>query len=512
MPRQLDRILLCFLSGALTALALPKPGLCLLAWASLAPAFWVWFRCGSWKGALLAGLAAGAGFHGVLLHWIYQTCTYAGMPPGVGVLALVLLALFLGLNWGVSGALGWWLAPGRLARPWVWAAAWTCVTAASAWWTPRLTVDLLSYTQYKFPSLIQIGALAGPHALGFLVLAANAVLAEAWEEEGRSVLNAGLVLALLAGVAAYGAFELVHRKEFLMRTASPSAGSAQPMARIELVQPAIDQYRKWDSRFESEIKAVYEELLSRPRKAAPDLVVWPESALPWLVEEGTEPPLVSDQARRLGAPQVVGVVSQGEDGLRRCSALLVGPDGSVQGAYHKRQLVPFGEWVPFRFIADHIGILNQMGDLTPGPSRQELLSTPLGATGVSICYEATFPRWNRSDAAQGARAVINVTNDGWYKATWGPHLHFGSNFFRAIENRVHVVRCGNTGISGVIDPWGFVTASLGLNERGRLDAELPREDPFPRRSPYARWGDWFGACCGILVLVLAALRLGLRKA
>jgi apolipoprotein N-acyltransferase len=231
-----------------------------------------------------------------------------------------------------------------------------------------------------------------------------------------------------------------------------------------------------------------------------------------MVDEGTEPPLVSDWARKLGAPQIVGVVSQGLDGLRRCSALLVGADGRVAGTYHKRQLVPFGEWVPFKFLADHIGILNQMGDLVPGAARQDLLRTPLGTTAVGICYEATFPRWNRADAERGAVAVINVTNDGWYKDTWGPHLHFGSNFFRAIENRVSVVRCGNTGISGVIDPWGFVTASLALNERGRLDAEVPLEDPFPRRSPYGRFGDWFGACCSALVLALAGLRLASPKA
>ncbi|MFA6317432.1 MAG: apolipoprotein N-acyltransferase [Elusimicrobiota bacterium] len=511
----LDKLLLCLLSGALTAFALPKPGLCLVAWVSLAPLFGVWFRCASWKEALFAGLAAGAGYHGVVLHWIYQTCTYAGIPTFLAVASPVALALLLGFNWALIGVLGWWLKAGRITRPWVWAAVWTSVTAASAWWTPRLTVDLLSYTQYKFPSLIQVGGLAGPHALGFLVLAANAVLREAWDKEGRSVLNVSLVLALLAGVWAYGTFELAHREEFLRRTGT-SAGVAPPdrlsKINIELVQPSIDQYHKWDSRFEAEIKDVYEDLLSRPRAVKPDFVIWPESALPWMVEEGTEPPLVSDWARKLGAPQVVGVVSQGKDGLRRCSALLVAADGRVQGAYHKRQLVPFGEWVPLRFLADYIGLLAQMGDLSPGAVHQELLDTPLGRTGVSICYEALFPRYSRADAGRGARVVINITNDGWYRATWGPRLHFGSNLFRAVENRVSVVRCGNTGISGVIDPWGFVIAKLALNDRGRLDAELPREDPFPEGSFFGRHGDWFGAACGLLVLALAGLRLALRKA
>ena len=120
-----------------------------------------------------------------------------------------------------------------------------------------------------------------------------------------------------------------------------------------------------------------------------------------------------------------------------------------------------------------------------------------------------FPRLARADAERGARFVVNVTNDGWYKDTWGPYQHFQANVYRAIENRVTVLRSGNTGISGVIDPWGVVTARLDLNERGRLDAEVPLADPFPGRSFYARHGDWFGALC--LLAAAGLIAFGLRR-
>jgi apolipoprotein N-acyltransferase len=120
-----------------------------------------------------------------------------------------------------------------------------------------------------------------------------------------------------------------------------------------------------------------------------------------------------------------------------------------------------------------------------------------------------FPRLARADAGRGARILVNVTNDGWYKNTWGPYQHFQVNTCRAIENRVTVLRSGNTGISGVIDPWGVVTARLDLNERGRLDAEVPLADPFPRRSFYARHGDWLGALC--LLAAAALIAFGLRR-
>jgi len=121
-----------------------------------------------------------------------------------------------------------------------------------------------------------------------------------------------------------------------------------------------------------------------------------------------------------------------------------------------------------------------------------------------------FPRWANLDASRGARLIFNLTNDGWYKNTWGPYQHFQANIYRAIENRVTVIRSGNTGISAVIDPWGVVTARLGLGERGRLDAEVPLEDFFPRRSFYARHGDWFGTLCLWLAGLCAGLAFWLK--
>jgi apolipoprotein N-acyltransferase len=222
-----------------------------------------------------------------------------------------------------------------------------------------------------------------------------------------------------------------------------------------------------------------------------------------VAELGRGVPEASAWAARLSAFQIVGAVTLEGEAMRN-SAFLLGPAGEMRGVYHKRQLVPFGEFQPFPFLGRFVGLLNQLGGLTPGAAAQAFLDTPLGRTAGGICYEAMFPRLSRADAARGARLVVNLTNDGWYKDTWGPYQHFAVNMCRAIEGRVTVLRSGNTGISGVIDPWGVVTARLALNERGRLDADVPLADPFPRRSFYARTGDWFGVLC----LLVAALLVG----
>lgn len=476
----ISSVLLALASGVLTALCLPRLGLCVLGWFSLIPLFLAWGRSKAWKDSALLGFCAGFAYHGTALYWVYNTCRFAGLSVFVGLLAWAALAGVLALNWALTGALGARAAerhPGF--RPWAWAAVWTAVAFAAERWTPRLATDFLSYTQWRHLPMIQVGALAGPHALGFLVAAANASLAEA--RRGGSRRHLWLVALLIGGTCGYGTAELASRRE--------GAGS-----RIELLQPCIDQYQKWEAASETRVRASFDELLARPRAAAPTLIVWPESAMTRLVEGGRGLETAQAWSRKLGAFQVVGAVSK-EGGETHNSAFLLGPDGEVRGSYHKRQLVPFGEFVPLPFLERFIGILAQLGGLTPGAPDQPLLATPLGPAAGGICYEAAFPRWERRDAARGARVLFNLTNDGWYKDTWGPYQHFQMNVFRAVENRATVIRSGNTGISAVIDPWGVTTARLGLNEPGRLDASVPIEDFFPRRSFYVRHGDWLGWLC-----------------
>ena len=496
-------LLTALLCGALTGLALPRPGLCLLAWISLTPVFALWRRAASWREAAFLGLAGGFGYHGLVLYWIYNTCRFAGLSMPLGLLAWAALTLFLALNWALIGAAGWRLTQGRSEglRPWAWAALWTAVTFFCERWTPRLGADLLGYTQWRYLALLQVGSIVGPHFLGFLVVAANAVMEQSWIESGREVpapapvspaaANLALIALLLAASWGYGVFELARR----------DTSSRGPVMRVEALQPAVDQYQKFDAYYAQRIRENFDQLLEQARPAAPALVVWPESSLTDIVAIGHDIPQVADWSRKLGCPQIVGAVSE-EGGKVRNSAFLVSASGTVQAVYHKRQLVPFGEFQPFPVLGRFVGILNQLGGLTPGAAVQPLFETPLGRAAAGICYEAMFPHLARADAARGARVVVNVTNDGWYKDTWGPYQHFQANVFRAVEDRVTVLRCANTGISGVIDPWGVVTARLALNERGRLDAEVPADDPFPARSFYARHGDWFAGFCLLAVFSL----------
>ena len=509
MPRgRRTRLIGAAVGGALLALALPRGNIWLFGWIGLAPLFIAVNAARSWRDAALAGVLAGAAYHAIVLHWIDATCRFAGIPEPVGLMALIALASLLALNWAAVSATVCCLAPvtPRVARPLAWALVWVAVESACAHWTPRLGVDVMTYTQGRNRALLQAGSWGGPHLVSFLVVLVNASLAEAWVLPGtRSPLWASL--ALTAGVWGHGIFVLRNR---------PVATG--PTARVEILQPNIDQYRKWDSSRAREILDDFEGLQRKPRPTSPALVVWPETSIPRWVDRGQAAPEAAKWAEALKATHLVGILASPESGLAGVNGVqLVRPDAVAGGFYAKRELVPFGEYVPFRawiphFFLEHgLQILDQFGDMEPGQKFQPLLTTAFGPTAVIICYEAMFPRWARLDAGRGARVLVNVTNDGWYKDTWGPYQHYAVNSLRAIENRIWTIRSGNTGISAVIDPWGFAVAELPLGARGRLDANVPLNDPFPNRSFFTRHGDWFGVLCLLLSASLLLKRAFLRS-
>ncbi|MDE2511806.1 MAG: apolipoprotein N-acyltransferase [Elusimicrobia bacterium] len=507
MPRgRLARLIAAASAAALTALCYPRGGMWFLGWISFVPLFVALNAAASRREAAAAGFLSGWTFQAASFFWIYATCRFALIPVPVSLLAWGALSALLAVNWMVGAALGRWLTEisSRSVRPFIWAAVFTAVAVATERWTPRIPADMLGYTQWPNLALIQCASWGGPHLLGFAVLLVNAALAEAWldapsGETGPAAAPLALAFLLVGGLWIHGASVLFRRPE-----------NPGPTARVEILQPDIDQYRKWDAAYVDEILAGFNELLARPGTRPPSLVVWPETSIPRWTPRDAAVPEAARWARAQSVAHLVGIVAK--EGPAN-AVQLIGPDGAVKGYYAKRELVPFGEYVPFRslvprFVIDRwLSFLDNFGDMSPGPKDPPLLATPFGATAVTICYEATFPRWARRDAARGARLLVNVTNDGWYKDTWAPSEHMTMNVFRVIENRLPEIRAGNTGISAVVDPWGVVTASLPLGARGRLDADVPLNDPFPNRSFYTRHGDWFGSLC----LVFAAL-CALRRA
>ncbi len=505
------------LAAALIVLAYPKAGLSGLGWLALAPLIYGLARCRSGFNASAYGWAAGFLFYCGLLYWLVPTCVAGGLNAALAVMGLAALAALLAVEWAAFAACafyfrgaGVFLFPLAAALCWVGMEWSKQLLAQYVVWFPWF---MLGYTQYKNPAVIQTASVCGVYGVSF-------VLAYAGFSAGSAALNfkasARFKSAFVLIPALALAFAAVGYGRVRLTLAAPLGSSAAelcsapwcetPHYSVAILQPNIEQYRKWDAQFEdyicTRLKA-QAELVTRSAPKNTAFALWPESALPGYIETAKYGGLVSSAARASGLPQVLGAPSMSRE--KRVSAFLFDSSGTITGVYDKRKLVPFGEYVPLRAVlGGYIGVINQLGEFDPGDKNQPLLQAGDVSIGAGICYEAIFPYLWRERAAKGANIFASMTNDGWYLNTAAPYQHFAANVFRAVENGVPLVRAANTGISGGIDRWGRITAV------SKLDTDTVMFIPVlsARRTVYSKAGDWFPALC---MLVLGGLAVYLRR-
>jgi len=482
--------------GAVAALGLEPFGFWPATPIAFGIALWHLACAPSPRRAAIEGLAFGAGWFALALHWIVEPFLitpeiHAWMAP----FALVLMALGGGLFWalpiwGVHWLLRGWrnravgIALGLLLAEWL--RGW--IFTGFPWAQPGQV--------WMGTPVAQFAALAGQLGLTALTLVLALLPTLLWRQ-GRLPLGrpaAGISAAVLLLVAVWVAG--------LIRLAAPLP--APPGQLLRLVQPNADQALKWDPVWAD---VFWRRLLSlsggsTETGALPDAVIWPETAVPFLLNDADAVlPVISAAAE--GRPVLLGI--QRADGARWFNSLAeVTPQGTVGAIYDKVHLVPFGEYIPFGDALARIGIgafaaQNGMG-YTKGPGMQALDLPGLPPFQPLICYEAIFPRHLRGIAADW---TLQVTNDAWFGRFSGPFQHLAQARLRAIETGRPLVRVANTGISAVIDARGGLVAQLGLGQPGRIDAALPGHLP---PTPWLRWGD-----VPLLTLaLLAALVLTLR--
>ncbi len=440
-----------------------------------------------WQRAVWLGLAGGAGYFAIALSWIVEpflvdVARHGWMAP----FALVLSALGFALFWAGAQGLARKLGGGALT----WAAMLTLSEALrGALWTGFPWAQP-GHVLIPTP-LLGWAAIGGALPLTFLVLITGAAL---WHLAlGRRWVGA-------AGIAAFAA--LFAAAPWL--GGAPLPGEDAPV--IRLVQPNVPQDQKWDPAY---MQGHFDrQMRYTAAGTAPDLIVWPETALPTLLNYADDLLGAIVEAAR-GAPVVLGV--QRSEGARYYNSLLVLDDAGREAAlYDKHHLVPFGEYVPFGDLLGRFGIrgLAQKGGYgySPGPGARLLDMGRLGTALPLICYEGVFPR---DVAAAKGRAdyLLLITNDAWFGQISGPFQHLAQARLRSAEQGLPMIRAANTGVSAIIDAAGRITAEIPLGQAGYLDAALPPPAP---PTPYARTGDW-PALALLVCLALVPLLLHRRR-
>jgi apolipoprotein N-acyltransferase len=508
------RLLWCLLSALLVWLSFPNflmktlhPPTAFLAWVALTPLFLALRGAGPRQGALLGWVFGFAQFGGVL-YWIafLKAAQYLSVP---GWLLLVLyLSLYpLCFGWAYSflrGRLGW---GGALGAAVLWTAL-EYVRGTSPW--GGFPWGELGYSQAPYPALLAFSDWGGVYGLTFLLVWFNARLALALfpERTGPAAPFSRLhplAAPLLVLAVVWGAGRLEIRGKNLR-----DAGS------VSLIQPSIDQDVKWSPENEAKTYDIIDRLVEGIPSPKPGLVVWPETAAPcYLLETPASLERVEKIVKKSGVPQLVGCLDSrtGKDGVLEAfnAAVPFDASGRPLGSYHKRHLVPFGEFVPFQKYLSFLGpVVGDLGDFVPG-GRYETFQAEGFSYAPMICYEAVFPGDVRLALKKGADALVNISNDAWYGRTAAAYQHALMAVACSAEERKPLLRAANTGISLVTDPFGRILAATGLFERRTLRGEVWTASEGP--SLYARWGNWLPRLCLILaILALLGGRLGGRRA
>ena len=495
--------------------------------------------------AFALGLTTGGVYFAGTLYWITRVMTvYGGLQGWVAVLVnaalIAYLALFPAIFAVVTRRLVFSLGPAAL------------MTAPLVWVTTELGRThlftgfpwvLLGYSQVTMVPIAQLASVFGVYGVSALVASVSAAAAlsacgpreapegsaakprrrarasdslepgapgvglRRREESGapRALMNARwtpvtAVAAAVVLIAAWGSWR-VARAEL--------TGAGEPV-QVGLVQGNVDQAEKWNPARGAAIFQEYLNLTRRAMDGGAEFVLWPESSTPFNFEEDrASADRVRTLARQARVPILLGSdqIERGRPDKYYNAAFLVRADGTTADVYRKMHLVPFGEYVPLKqlfFFAARL--VEAVSDFSPG-QRATLLPVNGHLISTVICYEVVYPDLVRRFVGGGSELLTTITNDAWFGRTSAPYQHFAQAAMRAIEDGRYLVRAANTGISGIVDPYGRVLAQSDIFQPAVI---VGRARFLNGLTVYARSGDVF-AYASVVITIVALLSARRQK-
>jgi len=361
---------------------------------------------------------------------------------------------------------------------------------------------VFGYSQVNLTPLMQIADITGVYGISFILIAVNAALGELWLAYGwqhepatecrvltpqQAWRALGLVTATLAVCLSYGALRM-HQL-----ASAPAAAT-----RVAVVQGNIDLGSQWRQEFYGRNLEEYMRLtLDTLRADPPQLVLWPESAMTFFLEEE---PAYRSALGYLLAPSHTQLIAGGvrqagkPDPHYYNSAFLVAPGGNILGVYDKQQLLPFAEYFPFGGISLLKREFGRVREFTPG-GPAHLLPTIVGPAGIVICNEVMFGERVAARVRAGASFLATLTNDAWLGDRMFAEQAFDMARTRAVEQRRYLIRASTSGPSAIVDPVGRVIQQTAPDTRATLTGSIQARHGL---TLYARCGDLFGLLCAVV--------------
>jgi apolipoprotein N-acyltransferase len=378
---------------------------------------------------------------------------------------------------------------------------------------------LLGYSQVTVLPIAQLASIFGVHGVSVLVASVSTALAMYAGQHGEAARGGKNPLATTANAAKAKAAELAPVAGVLLvvfaiavwgarRAGSAALTRSGDAIRVGMIQGNVSLEERMDASRRGAIFANYLSMTRRAIREGAQFVIWPESATPFQFEAD---PLAAAQirtiARQARVPILLGsdqVENPGKGVPTKYynSAFLVRPDGTTAGAYRKMHLVPFGEYVPARRLFFFAApLVEAVSDFSAGETAT-LLPVDHHNVSTAICYEVVYPDLVRQFVVAGSEMLTTITNDAWFGDTSAPYQHFEQASMRAIEEGRYLVRSANTGISGIVDPYGRVLERTAIFQ----PAVLVGEARFLTSSTfYARHGEILPYASLVITLLAVAL-------
>jgi apolipoprotein N-acyltransferase len=516
---KLKELALLIISSLLLILCFPNFNLGFMAWVGLFPLLLLIDKKNLARSFFLS-LGCGILFFLGIFHWILSI-------PKFSVLQQIALALYLGSYLGLFGvafsfiSTRWSHTLALWAAPFLWVSLEYIRSNLSFLALPW---GLLAHSQHQYPTVIQIASITGTYSLSFLIVMVNAALAALFSSY-LPIFQAKKIPPNLHLKKGEGFFPLIgDGKAALIVTSAflvfltifygqltVSKSIIGDRIKISVVQGNIDQSKKWDAQYAQEIMKIYTELTQEAAKDQPALIIWPETATPGGVNQDMRLYMeVRNIAKKAGTHLLIGssqqqkIAGKGKKDLKYFnSAFLISPEPKAvkNQRYDKIRLFPFGEYLPFQeFIPwSSFGVPNMIGYVSG--KEFTVFALPEFRFGVTICWENVFPDLFRQFIKNGAQFMINITNEAWFGRSAAPHHLVSISVFRAVENRVFVVRCANTGVSCIIDPYGRIIDRVRDEKgqdifiRGVIGGWVT---PLETRTIYTQYGDLFPWVCMVV--------------
>lgn len=409
----------------------------------------------TWKLAWMISSLA----YAISLYWlVVPVHYYGGLPWVLSLPCPIIMGFYLGLypsifvlavSWA-SKHFSWWLI-GIFAG-----CLWTILEYGRGFLFSGFPWLSLPQALASWPIAIQVVKFIGAFAYSGLIVLMTTWLVLSWRRKRRLVLPIIIFLALL-----------------LLGFQQTQKGTEQgEKISLSIIQGNIDQNMKWDQKYQEETLEKYLQLsLAEVQTNKPKLIVWPETAMPFYLQDDIQlKTKISRFVQQNNLLLLTGAPGYSYDHSKQAqyfNRAYLFKNGQVIDIYEKEHLVPFGEYVP-----DFLPFLNKlvpsMSDFSPGIKTSPLKSNDL-AIGTLICYEIIFPGLVQKRIDSGANLLVNMSNDAWFGKTSAPKQHFHQAILRAVEQNRYIVRATNTGISGLIDPCGFVRKKSSLFQEASLN-------------------------------------------